>query len=54
MTWEYMTIKLLAAKLLAAPVLTVLLGVSVGYLFYQQSLSPDNRVYQGGKPRPID
>jgi hypothetical protein len=40
-----MTIKLLLALFLMA-----VFGATGGYLFYQNSLSPDNRVYQGGRP----
>ena len=37
-------------KLLLALVLTAALGAPVGYVFYQKSLSPDNWVFQGGRP----
>ena len=37
-------------KLLVALFLTAVLGAPVGYVFYQARLSPDNWVYEGGKP----
>jgi hypothetical protein len=37
-------------KLLIALFLTAAVGAPVGYVFYQAKLSPDNWVYEGGKP----
>jgi hypothetical protein len=40
----------MTVKLLLALVVTASLGAPVGYAFYQGTLSPDNRIYQGGSP----
>jgi hypothetical protein len=37
-------------KLLVALVITAALGAPGGYVFYKKSLSPDNWVFEGGRP----
>lgn len=40
----------MSPKLLIALVFIALSGVSVGYVYYNPSLSPDNWVYEGHSP----